>query len=160
MDDVPGVEGLLAQIHSLPDAQNGVDCSTANMGTATAPTIVYASQCNLNQDGYGVLVVTGQLNFSSTATYHGLVLMLGTGDFFQTSASNSRIDGAIVVAQTRDRMTGVQLGMFGTPHFTFTAKGTAASPNVQYNSCWVSKAAGMIWPTYERVLGTREPFQY
>lgn len=56
---------------------------------------------NPSPPGMGILVVTGQMNFTDSP-YNGIILAIGQGIFIQQSAKSSHFDGGILIAKTSD----------------------------------------------------------
>ncbi len=52
--------------------------------------------------GYGLLLVTGNLIYDPDASWYGIVLVIGKGNFTGSHGGTGRIEGAMFVAQTRD----------------------------------------------------------
>ena len=139
---------------------NDIQTKAPTMGPLNPMTIVVNGNLDLNSwygQGYGLLLVTGTLNYSTTATWRGLVLVVGQGIVNTTIASGSgEIDGAVFVAQTRDVSNAV-LANLGASSFTVTGGGS--STGISYNSCWIhgtGAASGAQGPLNFKVLSFRE----
>jgi hypothetical protein len=101
--------------------------------------------------GYGLLLVTGTLNYDPDATWIGVVLVIGQGNFVSTRSGPGEIDGAVFLAKTRDSANNL-LASLGAASFSQTG-GSSSGQGIRYNSCWVKTAVGPI--TY-KVISFRE----
>jgi hypothetical protein len=148
LNTVSAVEALVAQLTSMADKNVGPDCTKLKLGTASSPTITVVtnaggSTCNLNSGttGYGILVLTGDLQYVNVNSYEGIILMLGTAQFTSTSSKDTVFTGSLFMAQDRDPNTGALLtgpGL-GSPSFNFHhGNASATDPSIQYNDCLVS----------------------
>jgi hypothetical protein len=108
-----------------------------------------------HNQGYGLLLVTGNLIYDPDASWYGVVLVIGKGSFTGSNAGTGRIQGAMFVAQTLDPATGwTQLlpdPSLGPASVTFTPNTGGAG--IYYDSCWINTA--LRPPTYQ-VLSFRE----
>jgi hypothetical protein len=102
--------------------------------------------------GYGLLLVTGTLKYDPDATWWGVVLVIGQGNFVSTKSGIGEIDGAMLIAKTRDA-AGNLLASLGASSFSQTGSGTSLGQGINYNSCLVRSAVGPI--TY-KVVSFRE----
>jgi len=105
--------------------------------------------------GYGLLLVTGTLNYDPDATWEGLVLVIGQGNFVSTKHGTGGIDGAVVVAKTRDA-SGNLLPSLGAASFSQTGSGANSGRGINYNSCWIGGPYGAQGPLTYKVLSFRE----
>jgi phage baseplate assembly protein gpV len=94
--------------------------------------------------GAGLLVVTGTLTTRGSASFNGLVLVLGTGDLDRSGGGNGGSLGAVVVARFDSTSN------FLAPTFNTSGGGTSA---IQYDSDWVRRALSDTGPG---VLGISE----
>jgi len=141
----------------------GADISARapTMNAANPMTIVVNGNLDLNSwygQGYGLLLVTGVLNYSPTATWRGLVLVIGQGSFVSTASdSTGEIDGAVFIAKTRDP-SNVLLTSLGPSSYSVTGSGSSAR-GITYNSCWIHGSGGVPGaqgPLNYRILAFRE----
>jgi len=102
--------------------------------------------------GYGLLLVTGTLKYDPDATWEGVVLVIGQGQFISTTSGDGGIDGAVFIARTRDS-SGNLLSALGPASFNQGNAGTHSGRGINYNSCLVKSSQGPL--TY-RVLSFRE----
>lgn len=112
--------------------------------------------------GYGVLLVTGTLYYDADISWEGVILVVGTGAFKAFNQGSGRIDGAVVVAQTRDAAGNLlpdpNLGP-ASVNFDSSFEPTTGPynplgpPGIYYNPCIVTQS---LAPTSYRVLSFRE----
>jgi hypothetical protein len=124
---------------------NGPATSLPNYGTASQPilAVVLPSGPNVrdgdltlnNVTGYGILVVTGDLNLSGTFGWRGIILVIGEGKVNGTSVNGNEIDGTMIVAQTRDSSFNL-LSSLGSA----TVNWTNGKGGFFYDSCWINNA--------------------
>jgi hypothetical protein len=130
----------------------------SGMSAGHPMTIVVNGDLDMNgwhNTGYGLLLVTGTLKYDPDATWEGVVLVIGQGNFVSTRGGTGGIDGAVFVAKTRDA-SGNLLASLGASSFSQTGPGGTNSNvgrGINYNSCLVRSAAGPI--TY-KVVSFRE----
>ena len=124
--------------------------------SATNPlTIVVNGDLDLtswHNTGYGLLLVTGTLKYDPDASWQGVILVIGQGNFVSTRIGSGEIDGAVFIAKTRDA-AGNPLSNLGQSSFSQTGSGTNLGQGIRYNSCYVRSAVGPI--TY-KVVSFRE----
>jgi hypothetical protein len=121
--------------------------------SASNPKVIYVDgSFDLGpNEGFGILVVTGNFHYHGNSSWHGIVLVVGDGTttFDGLGGGSGEFDGAIFVATTRDA-SGNQLTNFGPVNFNISGGG---GNGVYYNSCWINRVQQP--PTY-RVLSFRE----
>jgi hypothetical protein len=149
-------------METLAGSNVGADCSKLNLGTAAAPTIAVVtnatgSACSLSSGatGYGILVVTGTLDYVNVNTYQGVILMLGTGQFISSSSKDTTFTGAMFIAQDRNSSTGALLAGpgLGAPGFNYHhGNASSTDPSIQYNSCIVNQVESAAVSSYKVVL--------
>jgi len=154
--------GLDAVVQDITKNADAVITGPATPGSfpsgmsATHPmTIVVNGDLDLNgwhNTGYGLLLVTGTLHYDPDATWQGVVLVIGQGNFVSTRGGTGEIDGAVFLAQTRDS-SGNLLPSLGAASFSQTGPGNNAGQGINYNSCWARAAQGPI--TY-KVIAFKE----
>ena len=97
---------------------DGTNASGQSFGTDADPIVTYCSgDCTLGGggSGSGLLIVRGRLDFNAIFAYHGLILVVGDGEYDQ-AGSNVGILGGIFVAKTIDN--GDDTWSYGTPAIT------------------------------------------
>jgi hypothetical protein len=127
----------------------------SGMSSGHPMTIVVNGDLDLNgwhNTGYGLLLVTGTLKYDPDASWQGVVLIIGQGNFVSTRGGTGVIDGAMLIAKTRDS-AGNLLASLGASSFSQTGPGNNAGQGINYNSCYVRNAVGPI--TY-KVVSFRE----
>ena len=154
-----GLDAVVQDITSGADAViNGPATPSSfpsGMSATHYMTIVVNGDLDLNgwhNTGYGVLLVTGTLKYDPDASWQGLVLVIGQGNFVSTKGGNGEIDGAMFIAKTRDA-SGNLLSSLGASSFSQTGNGSNLGNGIRYNSCYVNSAKGPI--TY-KVVSFRE----
>jgi hypothetical protein len=124
----------------------------ATMSVTNPVLVVVNGNFNLHSytTGYGVLVVTGKLDYDPDASWKGLILVIGQGIFTSSKAGTGEIDGAVFVAKTRNS-TGNLLPDpdLGAASFTQTGGGTG----IHYSSKWIAATRNL---TPYQVLSFRE----
>ena len=100
--------------------------------------------------GYGLLLVTGKLDYDPDASWNGVILVIGRGIFTSTKLGVGVISGTVFVAQTRDSY-GYLLTDPSLMHSSFTQ--TGGGNGIHYNSNSV-KATQALMPY--QVLSFRE----
>jgi hypothetical protein len=155
LSTVSELEAFVSQMKTLAGTNVGPDCTKLNLGTAASPTITVvtndpsvsgASSCNLNSGttGYGILVVTGTLQYVNVNSYQGIVYVIGTGQFISSSSKDTTLTGALFIAQDRNPTTGALLTSLGSPTFNFH-HGSASStdPSIQFSQCVVNSVTAL-----------------
>lgn len=107
---------------------------------------------NWNNTGYGLLLVTGNLKYDPNATWEGVILVIGQGNFVSTKHGGGGIDGAVFIAKTRDAANNL-LGTLGASSFSQTGGGPNLGRGINYNSCVAQAAQGPL--TY-KVIAFKE----
>ena len=119
--------------------------------TALNPlTIVVNGNLDLtgwHNSGFGVLLVTGTLNYDPDATWNGIVLVIGQGNFVSTLGGSGGFNGAVFIAKTRDS-SGNLLPALGAASYSQTGGGSPAG--ISYSTCWISQPIG---PTQTPIQG-------
>jgi Tfp pilus assembly protein PilX len=173
---VQTIEGI-AGTNSCGTPQNSQSCSgaTLNLGTAASPTVTVvnnatsggAFQLNSGTTGYGILVVTGTLDYVNVNSYQGIILLLGTAQFIETSSKDTTFTGALIMAQDRNPSTGALLpgpnlgnGVSPNPspgpYFNYHhGNANAGDPSIQFNQCVINQVETSALNNY-RVLSQRE----
>ena len=101
--------------------------------SATNPmTMVVNGDFTINSwhgQGYGLLLVTGQLRYDPDASWNGIVLVIGLGKMTSNQNGNGQFNGAVFLASTNPAVP---------PMFDFNP--TSGSYGVYYSSCWIQAA--------------------
>ncbi|HKQ51164.1 MAG TPA: hypothetical protein VJT74_02265 [Pyrinomonadaceae bacterium] len=120
-----------------------------NFGSAANPVLTFVDgDCELNDDGAGMLVVTGKLTLKGDFNYDGVVLVIGQGSIERNGGGGGKLLGGLVVAAL-DR---------NTPGGEFLAKPTfntngGGNSDIKYDSKFVEDAFTQLGPS---VKGVRE----
>jgi hypothetical protein len=167
LNSVSKLEALVSQMTTLAGTNVGPDCTKLNLGTAASPTITVvtndptvsgATSCNLTSGvtGYGILIVTGTLQYVNVNSYQGVVYVIGTGQFVSSSSKDTTLTGALFIAQDRNPSTGALLSSLGSPTFNFHhGSASSADPSIQFNQCVVNAVSALGAPDY-RTIAQRE----
>lgn len=115
LDSVTDLQSLVSTLKNdvtqpVMNCVSSACTSLSNSGTASNPQIIYVNgdltlsgndpNPSKNNDGYGILVVTGNLTVKGTVAWDGLVLVIGKGNLQMDGTNN--FTGAVVVAKTVD----------------------------------------------------------
>jgi hypothetical protein len=104
-------------------------------------------------------VVTGTLDYVNVNSYEGIILLLGTAQFIETSSKDTTFTGALFMAQDRDPTTCNLLagpGLGPTPSFNYHhGNANAGDPSIQFNQCIVNQVESSALNNY-RVVSSRE----
>jgi hypothetical protein len=106
---------------------------------------------NWHYTGYGLLVVTGTLTYDPDASWNGIIMVVGQGQFNSAKNGSGQIDGAVLVAKTRDA-SGNLLPNLGAASFVQTGGGYG----IYYSTCWLNAVAGPQRPPKYQVLSYHE----
>lgn len=113
------------------------------MSAGNPMTVVVNGDFDLGNSatGFGVLVVTGKFNYDSDSSWKGVILVVGQGVVTSNKHGNGNgeIDGAILVAQTRDS-SGNLLPDPNLGPASFTSDPTDGGKGIYYSSCWIKAA--------------------
>lgn len=94
---------------------------------------------NWSNDGYGLLLVTGTFTYDPDTNWYGIILVIGQGIVNGSHSQFKQINGAMLVAKTRDSnnvvLTGSNLGGASVV-FNDNMQGEG----IRYSNCWIQKA--------------------
>jgi hypothetical protein len=125
------------------------------MSAGNPVTVVVNGDFDLgsHSTGFGVLVVTGVFSYDTDSSWKGIILVIGQGKVVSNhlGTDNGQIDGAILVAQTRDS-SGNLLPNLGPASFTSTSDPNGGGLGIYYSSCWLNAVAGPQRPAKYQVL--------
>ena len=143
-----------ADLVLTPSHGNALDQRSlpTNMSASNPMVIVVNGDFNLHGygTGYGLLVVTGTLDYDPDASWNGIILVIGEGTFTSSKAGVGSINGAVFVAQTHDG-GGNLLPDPNVGYSSFTQ--TGGGSGIRYSPNWI-RAAGGLMPY--QVLSFRE----
>jgi hypothetical protein len=128
----------------------------AAMNASNPMTVVVNGDLDLTNwhgTGYGLLLVTGTLTYDPDATWNGIVLVVGKGDFVSTRGGTNQLNGAMLIAKTVDS-SGNPLAAFGPSSFSQTG-GNPSGRGIFYSTCNIIAAQQ---PSTYKVLSFREIF--
>jgi hypothetical protein len=103
-------------------------------------------------NGYGLLIVTGKLNYTPDASWYGIVLVVGTGEVenVNPTLSGGTFSGAMFIAETRNSSGALLPGPnLGPATFSNPGHGNG----ILYNCGWINTAEATM--TY-KVLAFHE----
>jgi hypothetical protein len=154
-----GPQGLIQMIAGIADhvVTNPPNPPADDLPDFGSPTKMVTTVVNGDMtlsdsaNGYGLLVVTGNLTLYGGASWHGIILAVGQGSVTFPSYHYGKIDGAFLLAQTRDAHNN-PLANFGQVNFN-TKDPNEGNNGIWYNSCWIRAAAAV---TGYKVLSFRE----
>ncbi len=124
----------------------------SSMSALNPMIVVVNGDFNLhgNGTGYGLLLVTGTLDYDPDASWKGVILVIGKGIFTSSKNGVGEIDGAVFVAQTLDGSGN----LLADPNLGAASfKQTVGGSGIRYSSNWV-KASQALMPY--QVLSFRE----
>lgn len=168
LQDVNSLEGLVQTIigsadHVVPASStpaNGLPDS--DLGTPSAPvtTVVQGDLSLSGINGYGLLLVTGNLVLDANVSWNGIILVIGQGSLSIPNYGYGQILGAVVLAKTRDS-GGNLLSNLGPVTFKVCLTSTCNYPadarngnrGFWYDSCWIQAA---LPPAGYKVLSFHE----
>jgi hypothetical protein len=119
-------------------------CLPSTMSAQNPMVVVVQGNFNLHGrgTGYGLLLVTGILDYDPDASWNGVILVIGKGIFTSNKAGVGVIDGAVFVAQTRDPATGNLLPDPNLGPSSF--KQTGGGNGIHYSSSLVAATQALI----------------
>jgi hypothetical protein len=114
-----------------------------NMSATNPMVIVVNGDFNLhgNGTGYGLLVVTGTLDYDPDASWNGVILVIGHGTFTSSKAGIGAINGAVFVAQILDG-AGKLLPDPNVGYSSYTQ--TGGGLGIHYSSNWVNATEALM----------------
>ncbi len=126
-----------------PYTAYGSDISTATTGmnSSNPMTIVIQGDLDLknwSSEGYGLLLVTGNLNYDPDASWYGIVMVIGKGTVTGSKNGSGEFNGATLLAQTVDPSTGAPLTSLGGANMQFVD--TMGGIGFYYSSCWINNS--------------------
>jgi len=120
----------------------GADLTPLGMTSSNPLTVVVNGNLdisNWSNDGYGLLLVTGTFTYDPDTNWNGIILVIGQGIVNGSHQQYKQINGAMLVAKTRDSnnqvLTGSKIGGASVV-FSDSMQGNG----IRYNSCWIQKA--------------------
>jgi hypothetical protein len=146
MSTPTGLKAFMDAIAAAPGAHvYGNNPPSIDVGSAALPTIAYVDgdlTLGGNENGYGILAVTGKLSFNGSIGWHGIILAVGDGEFEFDGGGNPQIDGTVFVAKIWDDWTTKNLlDTLGTPTMDW---GGGGGNGIYYDHCWVENLIPII----------------
>ncbi len=149
--DIENADDLNAMVKTVEKAADtvapgGTSASSVYVGApGDTQVVVVKGDFNLNSDGAGILVVTGQLVFQGNINYDGMIFVIGEGSMVRAGGGSNTIRGGIFVANTVGPDTIMYTGddALGPP--TFNTSGGGVS-NIHYCSTVMEQALTDVPP--------------
>ena len=127
-----------------PVVGSNLSAATAGMSWSNPMTVVINGDLDLtgwHNTGYGLLLVTGNLNYDPNANWDGIVLVIGQGTVTGSKGGNGEFLGAFLVASTRDSSGNLwpdpNLGLLSV---NFNDGAPMGGNGIYYSSCWIQAA--------------------
>jgi hypothetical protein len=112
--------------------------------SATNPLVVVANGdldiTNWSHDGYGLLLVTGKFTYDPDTNWYGIVLVIGKGAVDGDHQQYKTINGAMVVAKTRDTYGTLLPDSGGLGGASVVFDDSMQGAGVAYSTCSIQKA--------------------
>jgi hypothetical protein len=132
---------------SGPALGSDLTAATPGMSSANPMTVVINGDLDLlgwHNTGYGLLLVTGNLNYDPDASWEGVILVVGQGTITGSKGGSGHFYGAFLVARTRDASGNLILPdtSFGTSsvNFNYVPSNPMGGIGIRYSSCWINKS--------------------
>ena len=112
--------------------------SSGRMSATSPMTLLANGNLDLtgwHNAGYGLLLVTGNLNYDPDTTWNGIVMVVGQGTVTGSKAGAGVLNGAILVANTLGGGSS-----FGNSYVNFNNGSSMGGSGIRYSSCWIQKA--------------------
>jgi len=125
----------------IPGPATGSNLPTT-MSSTNLMTIAVTGNLDLtswHNTGYGLLLVTGNLNYDPDASWDGIVLVIGKGTVTGSRAGSGVFNGAFFVANTLDSSGN----LLPDPNLGFASvifASNMGSVGIRYSSCWIKAA--------------------
>lgn len=123
--------------------------TTAGMSSSNPITVVINGNLDISNwgtdgygEGYGLLLVTGTFTYDPDTTWNGIILVIGQGTVNGSHMQYNQINGAMLVAKTRDSNNQVLTGSnIGGASVIFNDN--MQGEGVRYSNCWIQKSLPM-----------------
>ncbi len=120
--------------------------TTAGMSSSNSVTVVINGNLDNSGwgsdgygEGYGLLLVTGTFTYDPDTTWNGIILVIGQGIVNGSHMEYKQINGAMLVAKTRDSVTN-QVLSGSLPGATVAFNDNMQGNGIRYSSCWIQKS--------------------
>jgi hypothetical protein len=94
--------------------------------------------------GFGLLVITGTFTYDADTSWNGIILVIGKGQVIASQIGNmtGKLNGAVLIAQTRDPSTGQLLPdpNLGPASYSNANSGASNGWGIYYNTCSIKNA--------------------
>jgi Tfp pilus assembly protein PilX len=121
---------------------SSLSSSTPGMSSTNPMTVVINGDLDLtgwHNTGYGLLLVTGNLNYDPDASWQGIVLVIGQGTVTGSNSGSGEFDGAFLVAKTRNS-TGTLLADPNLGKASMIFASGMGGDGFRYSSCWIQRS--------------------
>ena len=159
--DADAAREFLSEMREFAEESNrlfpdkGAADDAGGLGTPTNPRFTFIDNYDgnpvslgPNQQGSGLLIVTGELITLGTTDFQGIILVLGRGKMDRNGGGEGVMQGAILVAEFDP--DGEPGDPMGSPWFKVDGGGNST---IAYDSVWVRRALDL---SGFRVMGVRE----
>lgn len=120
----------------------GANLTPLGMSTTNPLSVVVNGNLdisNWSDDGDGLLLVTGTFTYDPDTIWNGIILVIGQGKVDGSHAQYKQINGAMLVAKTRDNNNLVLAGPnLGGAFMVFS--NSMQGNGIRYSSCWIQKS--------------------
>jgi hypothetical protein len=127
-----------------PVVGSNLTAATPGMSSSNPMTVVINGDLDLNgwhNTGYGLLLVTGNLNYDPDASWDGIVLVIGQGTVTGSKGGNGLFLGAFLVARTHDPSGSLLPDpTLGALSVNFNNGSSMGGDGIKYSNCWIQKA--------------------
>jgi len=121
----------------------GSDLTPLGMSSSNVLTVVVNGNLdisNWSDDGYGLLLVTGTFTYDPDTTWNGIILVIGQGIVNGSHMQFKQINGAMLVAKTRDPVTNLVLAGSNLGGASVVFDDSMQGEGIRYSACWIQKA--------------------
>jgi hypothetical protein len=129
---------------SGPVVGSTLTTDTPGMSASNPMTVVINGDLDLNgwhNTGYGLLLVTGNLNYDPDASWDGVVLVIGQGTVTGSKGGTGGFLGAFLVASTRDSSGNLRPDPnLGPLSVNFNNGGSMGGFGIRHSTCWIQKS--------------------
>lgn len=92
-----------------------------------------------NHTGYGLVLVTGNLNYDPDVSWNGIILVIGQGTLTGSHSGSGEIHGGVLVAKTRDPSLNLLPDPdLGSPSAIFS--NSMGGGGIRYSNCWIKNS--------------------
>jgi hypothetical protein len=131
-------------IISGPVVGSTLTTATPGMSASNPMTVVINGDLDLNawhNTGYGLLLVTGTLNYDPDASWDGVVLVIGQGTVTGSKGGIGGFLGAFLVARTHDTSGNLLPDPnLGALSVNFNNGGSMGGYGIKHSTCWIQKS--------------------